>query len=139
MGSLLSVHCLLRRLYFKTDKDCSPLLDIAFIIDSSGSIGRTNWERMKRFLKALVSKLDVSPSATHVAAVAYSNNPVVVMGFTGAQDTNEVNRLFDGMPWQRGFTYTDKALQLADRDLFQTSNGMRPNVAKVKLFAVKKL
>jgi len=94
---------------------------------------------MKRFLKALVSKLDVSPSATHVAAVAYSNNPVVVMRFTGAQDTNQVNRLFDGMLWQRGFTYTDKALQLADRDLFQTSNGMRPNVAKVKLFAVKKL
>ena len=123
----------------KTDKDCSPLVDIAFIIDSSGSIGRTNWERMKRFLKALVSRLDVSPSATHIAAIAYSTNPVVVMRFTGAQDTNEVNRLFDGMVWQRGFTYTDKALQLADRDLFQTANGMRPNVAKVKLFAAKKL
>ena len=115
-----------------TDNDCSPLADIAFIIDSSGSIGRTNWERMKRFLKAVVSRLDVSQSATHVAAIAYSTKPVVVMRFTGAQDTNEVNRLFDGMLWQRGFTYTDKALQLADTDLFQTTNGMRPNVAKVK-------
>ena len=92
---------------------------------------------MKRFLKALISRLDVSPSATHVAAIAYSTNPVVVMRFTGAQDTNEVNRLFDAMVWQRGVTYTDKALQLADRDLFQITNGMRPNVAKVKLFAAE--
>lgn len=122
----------------KTDKDCRPLLDIAFIVDSSGSISRRNWEGVKRFLKALISKLDVSPSATHVAAVAYSTNPVVVMRFSNVQDTDEVNRLIEEMGWQRGFTYTDKALELADRDLFQNSNGMRPGVAKVKLFADEK-
>ena len=119
----------------KTDKDCRPLVDIAFIVDSSGSIGRTNWERTKRFLKAVVSKLDVKPSAAHVAAVAYSTYPEVVISFSDAQDTDEVNRLIDGMRWQRGLTYTNRALRLAETDLFQTSNGMRPNVAKVRLFA----
>ena len=89
---------------------------------------------MKRFVKSLVSKLDISPSATHVAAVAYSTNPEVVMRFNTIQGTDEVNRKIDGMRWQRGFTYTDKALLLADRDLFQTSNGMRSNVPKVCWF-----
>ena len=107
-------------------------MDIAFIIDSSGSIGRRNWEKMKRFIKASVSKLDVSNSATHVAAIAYSTNPRVVMRFSDVQDTDEVNRVFDQMAWQRGYTYTDKALLVADSDLFQTSRGMRPNVAKVR-------
>ena len=88
---------------------------------------------MKRFLKALVSKLDVSPSTTHISAVAYSNNPEVVLRFRNRQSTDEVNNALDGMRWQRGFTYTDKALLLADSDLFQTANGMRPNVAKVKI------
>ena len=87
---------------------------------------------MKRFLKALVSKLDVSPSNTHVSAVAYSNNPEVVYRFNNQQGTDEINSAFDGMRWQRGFTYTDKALLLADSDLFQVANGMRPNVGKVK-------
>ena len=114
------------------EKECKPIADIGFVIDSSGSIGRSNWGRMKRFLKALVSKLDVSPSATHISAVAYSNNPEVVLRFRNRQSTDEVNSAFDGMRWQRGFTYTDKALLLADGDLFQSSNGMRPNVAKVK-------
>ena len=116
---------------FLSDKECRSVVDIAFIIDSSGSIGRSNWQRMQRFLKALVSKLDVSDSATHIAAVAYSNNPEVVMRFSNFQGVDQVNRLFDEMPWQRGYTYTDKALLLADSDLFQISNGMRPGVPKV--------
>ena len=53
------------------------------------------------------------------------------MRFNDYRDTDEVNRGFDGMKHQRGFTYTDKALQLAERDVFQTSNGMRINVPKV--------
>lgn len=80
----------------------------------------------------MVSKLDVSPSTTHISAVAYSNNPEVVLRFSNQQSTEDVNSAFDGMRWQRGFTYTDKALLLADSDLFQSANGMRPsNVAKV--------
>ena len=118
-------------LLFSSDKECRSVLDIAFIIDSSGSIGTSNWQRMKRFLKALVSKLDVSNSGTHIAAVSYSNNPKVVMRFSNFQGVDQVNRLFDEMRWQRGFTYTDKALLLADSDIFQTSNGMRPDVPKV--------
>ena len=116
---------------FQTDKECSTLVDIAFVIDSSGSIGRSNWERMKRFIKSLVSKLDVSPSATHIAAVAYSTNPEVVMRFNGFQGTDQVNQLIDRMRWQRGFTYTDKALLLANSSLFQTSTGMRLSALKV--------
>ena len=117
--------------FYLPEKECKPVADIAFVIDSSGSIGRSNWGRMKRFLKAIVSKLDVSPDATHISAIAYSNNPEVVYRFNDRQGTDEVNYAFDGMRWQRGFTYTDKALQLAASDLFQSGNGMRPNVAKV--------
>ena len=118
--------------FFLPEKECKPVADIAFVIDSSGSIGRSNWGRMKRFLKAIVSKLDVSPDATHISAIAYSNNPEVVYRFNDRQGTDEVNKAFDGMRWQRGFTYTDKALLLADSDLFQSANGVRPDVTKVK-------
>ena len=115
-----------------TENECEPIADIGFVIDSSGSIGRSNWARMKRFLKAMVSKLDVSSSNTHISAVAYSNNPEVVYQFNDQQRTDDVNSAFDRMRWQRGFTYTDKALLLADDVLFQTANGMRPTVAKVR-------
>ena len=114
-----------------SDNDCATVVDIAFIIDSCGSISRRNWERVKRFVKAATSKLDVSSSGARIAAIAYSTDPEVVMRFNDYQGTDEVNRGFDGMRHQRGYTYTDKALELADRDVFQISNGMRLNVPKV--------
>lgn len=86
---------------------------------------------MKRFVKSIVSKLDVSSSATRIAAIAYSTNPKVVMLFRNYQGTDEVNRVLDRMSWQRGYTYTDKALLLANSRLFQVSNGMRPSLKKV--------
>ena len=93
---------------------------------------------MKRFVKSIVSKFDVSSSATHVAAIAYSTNPEVVMLFSEIQDTDEVNRMIDSMRWQRGYTYIDKALLLADRELFQTSKGMRSSVVKVSMLTREK-
>ncbi len=85
----------------------------------------------------MVSKLDVSPSATRISAVAYSSNPEIVYQFNNKQGTSEVNDAFDGMRWQRGFTFTDKGLLLADSDLFQARNGMRQNVQKVKYRGIK--
>lgn len=79
----------------------------------------------------MISKLVLSASAAHVAAIAYSTDPRVVIRFNSFQGTLQVNQVFDAMRWQRGFTYTDKALLLADSDLFQTSNGMRTNAKKV--------
>ena len=114
-----------------SDNVCSLGLDVAFIIDSSGSIGGNNWIRMKRFVKSVVSKLDVGPSSTRIAAIAYSTNPKVVWRFNDYQAKDMVNRVLDNMAWQRGFTYTDRALLLATNDLFQLFNGTRINVTKV--------
>lgn len=114
------------------DKQCRSIFDIAFIIDSSGSIGKMNWEKMKRFVKSMLSKLDISPSTTHVAAIAYSTYPVVEMRFWNSRSTDKSNDVIDAIPWQRGFTYTDKALQLAATDLFNIENGMRRDVNKVR-------
>lgn len=112
---------------------------MAFVIDSSGSVGRKNWERMKRFVKVFVSKFDVGSSTAHVAAIAYSNYPEITLQFRDYQGTDEVNRRLDRMRWQRGYTYTDKALILADSQLFQTSRGMRQGVRKVRLTCTENL
>ena len=101
------------------------------IVDSSGSIGRRNWAKLKRFLLSLTSSLDVGPGKTHVSSIAYSSDPKVELRFTDRQDKGNVNSELEGMEWQMGYTFIDKALQLADEKLFTTPSGMRPNSVKV--------
>ncbi|KAJ7381074.1 structural constituent of cuticle [Desmophyllum pertusum] len=51
---------------------CKAVADVAFIVDSSGSIGRRNWVKMLQFLKDMVKAFNVGPDKTHIAVVAYS-------------------------------------------------------------------
>ena len=110
---------------------------MAFLVDSSGSIGLSiaRWLKMLNFLKAVVKEFNVGPDATHVAVVAYSTNPQLVFTFgtlSGADFMEKMyGQIIDMIPFQGGFTYIDKALKMADEQVFIPSAGMRPTVLKV--------
>ena len=108
---------------------------MAFIVDSSGSIGRRKWPLVLDFLKKVISEFNVGPDGTHVAVVAYSTNPKLEFPFnvvSGDQITaEEYGKRIDRIRFQRGYTYIDKALKLANEQVFVTSAGMRSDVPKV--------
>ena len=116
---------------------CNIVADVAFIVDSSGSIGRRNWAKMLEFIKEMVKAFNVGADKTHIAVVAYSTNAEVAFKFdalTGPSVTEEgYGRLIDHIKFQKGFTFIDKALLLADKEVFTTAAGMRPEVPQVLL------
>ena len=114
---------------------CKATADVAFLVDSSGSIGRRRWPLMQDFLKKVTNVFNVGPDGTHIAVIAYSTNAKLEFTFntlSGAQITaDEYGELIDKIGFQRGFTYIDKALIMADEQVFTTSAGMRPGVSQV--------
>ena len=112
-------------------------IDLAFIVDSSGSISSKNWQKMKDFLKAIVDEFNIGPASTHVAIVAYSTAARIVLKFgdlRGSLLTNDAVKLkIDTMEQQRGLTYIDKAIRLAERSVLTEASGMRSNVPKVSV------
>jgi len=105
-------------------------------VDSSGSIGRRNWAKMLQFLKDMVKAFNVGPDKTHIAIIAYSSRANLEFKFDrlkGSQITEAgYNSLIDRILFQRGFTFIDQALILADEQVFQTSAGMRPELPQVR-------
>lgn len=111
---------------------------MALLLDSSGSIGRRNWKKVQKFAKDVVDIYDISEKGTHIAILPYSTNPVIEIKFNkykGAQ-LNGVNikRDIDNFKLQRGLTFIDKALKLANEELFTEEAGMRKNIRKVRFF-----
>lgn len=140
----LIVYFLSQSLSFlsSTEFVCKAVADVAFIVDSSGSIGRRNWVKMLQFLKDLVKAFNVGPQKTHIAVVAYSTNANVEFRFnrlTGSAVSEEgYNGLIDRIRFQRGFTFIDKALKLANEQIFSTNFGMRPALPQVwKVYATR--
>ena len=105
------------------------------LVDSSGSISKKNWRKTKTFVLEIIKEFEVSEKGTHVGIVVYSSKPKLHMKFNDFQGgyINHLNyaKRAATMPHQRGFTFIDKALVMADAQLFTTENGMRKNVQKV--------
>jgi len=82
-----------------------------------------------------VDEFDISESGTHVALVEYSTEASVQLRFnefTGAQlNAVNVKRKIERLPHAQGFTYIDKALNLADMEILTEKGGMRANVSKI--------
>ena len=113
--------------------DCDLKVDIGFIVDSSGSISRRNFARLKAFLQAIIQKFEIGPEAARVAIIAYSSRVQVVLKFNDPANLNkdEVNNKIARIPHQRGLTFIDKALFTAEREVFTKEGGIRTNVPQV--------
>ena len=114
---------------------CNAVADVAFIVDSSGSIGRINWRKMLEFLNEMVDELNVGPDKTHIAVVAYSTRARTEFTFNrlaGSAVTKQgYATLINRIRFQRGFTFIDKGLSLAEKEIFTTATGMRPELPQV--------
>lgn len=110
-------------------------MDLAFLIDSSGSISGRNWRLLKAFIKDAIDAFDVSPKGTHIASVSYSSRPVVDYRFNtligDKLNGPGLHKFVDKIRHQRGFTYIDRALELANKEIFSDKGGMRQAVKKV--------
>ena len=90
---------------------------------------------MKAFLNTIIQRFDVGPDAAHIAIIAYSTRPQVVLKFNDPANRNKnaIMRIVNRLPHLRGLTFIDKALFKAESDIFTKEGGIRPNVPQVRL------
>lgn len=118
----------------KIDDPC--ILDLAFILDASGSIENA-WPDVRRFVAGVVKLVNVSSEGTHVGVIKFGSNSDVVFGFNEGQDSDAVVRRVLSLsgPIRFDNTQIHKALNDANDKLFQDpSFGYRPEkeVRKVR-------
>ena len=108
---------------------CKRAIDMAFAVDTSGSIGEDNFNKIKEFLYIIVREHDVAEDAAHFALIHFSDNASVLFDFntlTGAQRTeSNIVNLISKLPYDGGETSIDLALRLAYSDVFSTKGGWR--------------
>ena len=118
---------------------CNVPLDFAILVDTSGSISRKNFKLLLHFIRNLVNSFQVSEDHTHIAIIEYSTRASVQLRFNdlpGSKLTkNNVLDIVNKLPRTRGYTFIDRALRLANEEVFTLKGGMRDDVRKVRWFA----
>ncbi|XP_028415968.1 collagen alpha-1(XII) chain-like [Dendronephthya gigantea] len=107
--------------------------DVFFVLDGSGSIKLSYFERMKYFLIHLIKELDVGRHSTHVGLLQFSHSIKTRIEFNlGEHQTfEEVKEAILNMPYQEGGTDAGDALEIVNTKVFPQNVLYRPNVSDV--------
>ena len=104
-------------------------MDIAFIIDSLGRIGRSNYLKQKNFVKEVAKSFGLAPDHSQAAMVLFSTSASVQARLGQYATTEEFAKAVDALPYERGFTQIDRALELAATDIFPEARAGVPKLA----------
>ena len=107
---------------------CRNRLDLAFLIDGSGSIehyGRGNFRRCLNFVKRVVSSFHVSPRRTRVGVVLFSSRAWLVFNFRRFKNKHSALYAISRMRYPRGGTRIGRALRFARYKLFRRRTNKR--------------
>ena len=102
---------------------CRSMVDLAFVIDGSGSIehyGKGNFKRCLRFVQRVVRQFKINSGRTRVGVVLYSTRPRLMFRFSKynrrkRQLLSAINRI----PYPRGWTKTGWAMRYSYSTLFR--------------------
>jgi Mg-chelatase subunit ChlD len=116
------------------ERGCTGKIDIAFVLDASGSIRNERFPKVIDFVIDLIDQLQISSEDTRISAVSYSDNfahQFFLNTYTTKQDIQLAMRR---IPFIGGRTNTASGLQYMKDQLFTAANGDRadaPNYAFV--------
>ena len=108
---------------------CQTPVDLAFIVDSSGSIGPEMYLKEKHFIKELARSFGVAPGQSRAALVLYSNSASVKAGFDQYPTLEEFHKSVDDLPYEKGRTRIDLALEKANQEVFPQARKGVPKIA----------
>ncbi|KAM9851920.1 collagen alpha-6(VI) chain-like [Aulostomus maculatus] len=101
--------------------------DIIFLIDSSGSIYPQDYEKMKDFVKSIISKSNIGQNEVHVGVIQFSTVQQLLFPLNRYYTKDDMLKAIDSMQQVGGGTLTGEAI----RDLsqyFDPARGGRPGM-----------
>ncbi|XP_032957895.1 integrin alpha-D [Rhinolophus ferrumequinum] len=104
-------------------------MDIAFLIDGSGSINPSDFKRMKDFVRAVMGQFE--GTNTLFSLMQYSNILKTHFTFTEFQSRASPQSLVDPIVQLSGLTFTALGIQEVVNELFHSKNGARKSSKKI--------
>uniref|UniRef100_A0A914X7Q1 VWFA domain-containing protein n=1 Tax=Plectus sambesii TaxID=2011161 RepID=A0A914X7Q1_9BILA len=116
-----------------TGSSCSlSAVDLAFVVDQSGSIQESNWPKVIKFLKDFTDQLTIGTASTEsqVGCVKFNQEGELVFHLndytTATTLKDELDLSYDG-----GYTNIEDGLFVAIDEVFDSAEGDRPDVPNV--------
>ncbi|CAG5104644.1 Oidioi.mRNA.OKI2018_I69.chr1.g1417.t1.cds [Oikopleura dioica] len=102
-------------------------VDMIFLLDSSGSVGKPNFQVMKSWMRRLISGLNIAPGRTQVSVYLYNNIFRTIFDLNEHQNAYDMITAINKMVYSGKGTRIARALQNAMSKVLIPESGLRPN------------
>lgn len=110
---------------------CNNIMDIAFLLDSSGSITPTEFQEAKDFIELIANSFLKNKVGSRVGLIQYSIVPKINARFSDRLTSDQFRSVLDQVSYKGGYTRLDRALLLAGEKLFSDEEAIRKDIPKV--------
>ena len=124
------LNCLIPLNFPGADDDCKLILDICFIMDSSGSLAR-EYHKEKQFLNAVIDNLNLGENEVRAGVITFSYYVELSIKLNQFYRREDFKKKVTSIPLMRSTTRIDKALRMVQNEFFSVSNGARPGIPKL--------
>ncbi|XP_067657717.1 collagen alpha-1(XII) chain-like [Haliotis asinina] len=111
-------------------------MDLVILLDSSHSVGATNFGRLKAVMVDVVTAASIDDGQVRVAVVTFSTSSAIEFCLGDFTSKKDVQKKIQGIGYLNGYTNIASGLCLVKDDVFQVTKGDRPDVRNVLLLIV---
>lgn len=104
---------------------CHNKIDMAILMDGSGSITMEQFKIGKKFVADLVKHFDISKKKTNVAVASYSQYTHTTRTFNDETSRESVLEAVDKLPYEGAASRLDFGFNLIEFKLFDAKTGAR--------------
>ncbi|KAB1258027.1 Collagen alpha-1 chain [Camelus dromedarius] len=110
--------------------------DLVFLLDTSSSVGKEGFEKVRQWVANLVDTFEVGADRTRVGVVRYSDRPATAFELDHFGSRAEVRAAARRLTYHGGNTNTGDALRYITRHSFSPRAGGRPGDRAFKQVAI---
>ncbi|PVD21494.1 hypothetical protein C0Q70_19668 [Pomacea canaliculata] len=114
-----------------SQKTCGAQADMVFMLDSSGSVGPSNFKLLLSFVNSMVKDFDVAQDRIRIGVEEFSSRPYTEFHLNKYNTKAEVLAAVNNIPYRSGGTNTGDAIKYLKDTMFNQANGDRPGVPNI--------
>ena len=114
--------------------DCSrALVDLVFVVDSSGSVGAENFDHVLSFINAIINKFNVGKNGVRIALTRFSSIGESIFNLNTDFNKASIQNRVNNTDFVGGGTDTAGGIRDMHFKQFTSANGDRPNVQNIAI------
>ncbi|XP_059166953.1 collagen alpha-5(VI) chain-like [Physella acuta] len=114
------------------EAQCAALVDLFFVMDASGSIGKGNYKKQLQFVSNLIQPFTIGNKGAKVGALLFSTQVQKLFDLKTYTTKDAITKAILAAPYLEGSTSTDLALNyIVEKNVFGAASGGRANAKRV--------